>query len=37
METIILIGCSVILVVGILFSLYCMIKTASEIDDEQEK
>lgn len=26
-----------ILILGILFSLYCMIKAASEIDDEQEK
>lgn len=26
-----------ILIIGILFSLYCIIKVASEIDDEQEK
>lgn len=28
---------SAILIIGILFSLYCIIKVASEIDDEQEK
>lgn len=28
---------SVILIIGILFSLYCIIKVASKIDDEQEK
>lgn len=26
-----------ILIIGILFSLYCMIKVASESEDEQEK
>lgn len=26
-----------ILIIGILFSLYCMIKVASELEDEQEK
>lgn len=28
---------SAILILGILFSLYCMIKAASELEDEQEK
>lgn len=36
-QMIILIILSAVLAVGILFSLYCMIKVASEIDEEQEK